>query len=199
MSSITNDKPRTHRLDFFILLFLVGFLIFFITGCATPGAASPDPDASSAAVVDIPEETATPEPTKDSRVKAFNEIATYADGVSISVSAPAEFTPSELAYPQLAEGESGVVFKLVLTNNSSDILEPATVVNVTSGGKLASYISDVDSADYPDLGAFPMASVLPGQTIEWYLAYGVVDPANITLDAAPVTFMYDNMIFTNVK
>ena len=165
-----------------------------LTACSTP-ATSADPNAkpatseAPAAVEDAPAE--------NDLIKAFGDVVTYQDGVSISVALVGEFTPTE--YAIYGEGEIPLVFKVVLTNNSEEPLEPAVVPQANSGGKPATYVADAGNPQYGDLGLFPTAAVLPGQTLEWYTAFSVADPADVTMQLSPTSFTYDDAIFTTSK
>lgn len=180
----------------YIAAFVAGLaLTASLTACSTPAASAPDPQASAATADEKPAETP---PAVNELVKPFGEVVTYKDGVSISVSAPTQFTPSNLDSFPLPEGQTPLVFKVVLTNNSDKPLEPGAIAQANSGGKPATYIADVANTEYPDLGMFPTTTILPGQTLEWFTAFSVIDPADITLEIAPAPIDYDNAIFTNV-
>lgn len=167
-----------------------------LTACSTP-ATSADPGAkpaTSEAPASVEEE---PAPEVDDLIKPFGEVVTYQDGVSISVALVGAFTPTEYAIVGAAD-ETPTVFKVVITNNSDKPLEPGAIAQANSGGKPATYIADAGNPEYGDLGMFPTTTILPGQTLEWYSAFGVVDPADVTLEIAPAPIEYDNAIFTNI-
>jgi hypothetical protein len=180
-----------------IVAFLMAIAIaIFFTGCASKAVAeSPDPFASSA-VEEVEEPAQTP-PSVNPLIKQFGDVVTYEDNVSISVALIGPFTPGEYAQG-IVEGYQPTVFKVVLTNNSDKPLEPTAIASATSGGKPAEYIADIANAEYGDLGLFPTTSVLPGQTLEWYTAFSVSDPSDITLEISPTSFDYDQAIFTTV-
>lgn len=197
MSNIKNAVRRSNIAVLLFVLLALAFL-FIITGCTTTEAVAADPKASAATVE---EDTVTAEvepPAIDELVKQFGDVVTYKDGVSISVSAPTPFTPSNLDYFPLAEGETAVILKVVLTNNSDKPFEPSALAQANSGGKPATYLSDYANPEYGNVGGFPTTSILPGQTLEWFVGFGVADPADITLEISPTPFEYDNAIFTNV-
>lgn len=192
MVSIKNVHVRNTFLTALLFVFLAITLMAFLTGCGFSSAVKADPNASAASV----DPQAPPE--TNNLVKKFGEVVTYDDGMSISVSEPSEFTPSNLDYMPASEGDTSVVFKVVLTNNSSEILDPTLFPDASSGGKPAIMIADVGNSDYPNLGMAPTTSVLPGQTIEFYSAFNIADPSNITFEVTPDSFKYDYAIFTNV-
>lgn len=195
MSTIKNFV-NNHNYIAALLFVILGFsLMIALTACGSKESAAADPNASAATVEEPAEQTP---PAVNEFIKQFGDVITYEDGVSISVSVPTPFTPSNLDYMPLAEGETPVVFKIVLTNNSTDVLEPGAIAQANSGGKPATYIADVGNPEYGDLGLFPTTSVLPGQTLEWFTAFGVADVNDITLEITPAPFEYDNAIFTNL-
>ena len=180
----------------YIAALLAGFaLTATLTACSTP-ATSVDPDAKPATSEQAP--AAVEEaPAENELIKSFGEVVSYEDGVSISVALVGEFTPSEFAI--VNEGEIPLVFKVVLTNNSDKPLEPGVIPQANSGGKPATYIADVGNPEYGDLGMFPTAAILPGQTLEWFTAFGVADASDVTMQLSPMPIDYDDAIFTTSK
>lgn len=196
MVNIKKAINRHNYLAAFLFLILGFALMIALSACGSNSAVASDPQASSAAVEEEPVAEVTP-PAVNDFIKQFGDVVTYDDGVSISVGLIGPFTPSNLDYFPLAGGETAVVFKVVLTNNSTEPLEPGAIAQANSGGKPATYLADAGNTEYPNLGLFPTTSILPGQTLEWFTAFGVADVANITLEIAPAPFDYDNAIFTN--
>ena len=196
MVTIKKAVSRHNYIAAFLFLIVGLALMLTLSACGGTTAVASDPKASSAAVDEPAKETETP--AVNDLIKQFGDVVTYDDGVSISVSAPTPFTPSNIDYMPLAEGETAVVFKVVLTNNSDKPLEPGAVAQANSGGKPATYIADVGNTEYGEIGLFPTTTILPGQTLEWYTGFGVADQANITLEISPYPIGYDSAIFTNV-
>jgi hypothetical protein len=172
-----------------IVLFVIFALALLFTGCSTPASSTPDPKASSASTP-VEEEPVVETPTNP----AFGETVSFPDGISLSVSAPAEFVPSELAAGAV-EGQPSVVFEFVITNNSEENFDPTIVyATASSGGVEAPGIFDTSE----NVGFPPTTAILPGQTIKWNQAFSTADPAAITLEVS-VGFEYDDVIFTNIK
>lgn len=166
---------------------------FILTGCsATPVAEDTDPEASQAAAPDTVTPAVEEEP-EDDGILAFGETVTWDNNVSLSVSAPAPYTPTEYAAGAV-EGQQVVIFELVLTNNSGEVYEPAVYGTASSGGVEAAGVFDYDQG----VTLPPTTAILAGQTIKWQQAYSVADPANITLQIS-AGFEYDDAIFTNVQ
>lgn len=175
---------------------LVATLAF--TGCIPMGkASSPDKPKPAPSFAEEPavEEEPEPEVVVDTGVLNFGDAMTWDDDVSLSVSAPAPFTPTEWAAG--ADQAHHIAFTLVLTNGSSEVLEPLVYSRVSSGGVEASPVFDVDNP-VGDLSGGPVTAILPGQTVTWVEGYSVADPAAITFQVAP-SFEYVDAIFTNIK
>ncbi|MWV48310.1 hypothetical protein GRS96_03345 [Rathayibacter sp. VKM Ac-2803] len=141
-----------------------------------------------------PAEEAPPAATDDLTV-GFGETFTYTDGVTLSVSAPAEFTPTE--YAAGADQAVNVVFTLTITNGSAQNLDPFTYADVSSGGVEASRIFDTDGVA-GDISTSPSTVILPGGTVTWKEAYSLTDPASIVMQLSP-SFDYQDAIFTNTQ
>lgn len=176
---------------------LVGMVCagLILAGCSVPVSAKPDPQVSSAS---IEVEEAPSQSEESPLVVAFGEVVTYSDGVSISVSPGIEYTPSRSSAGSV-DGQASLLFKIVITNNSEESLDPMAFSSATSGGKQASSISDLANEKYGEIGMEPMTTILPGQTIEWFKAYSVTDVSDITLQVSPESFAYDDAIFTTQK
>ena len=184
------EKKHSDLKKIGIVLFILVLIVvaLFATGCSTPAASAPDPKASAAAA---PEQEPVAE---DDGTYAFGETVTYEDGVSVSVSEPADYTPGELSAGAVA-GQPTLAFKFVVTNNSEEPFDPSLVLaTVASGGTEAAGVFDTEN----EVGFPPMTKVLPGQTIEWVQAWSVADAASLTLELN-VGFTHDAAIFTNVQ
>jgi hypothetical protein len=169
-------------------------VIASLSGCmgAPVSSSSPDkPGSSGASLAPEPEV----EEEADLSNLEFGSAATYRDNVSISVSAPAEFSPTE--YAAGADQPAQVLFTMTITNGSEANLQPATYTRVSSGGVEASTIYDSGNPAGELLGG-PTTVILPGGTITWLEAFSVADPSNIILQIAP-SYEYTDSIFTNVK
>jgi len=161
-------------------------VVLLMSGCAVQGSTHADPKASSATV-----EKPAPAPVTDPLVKKFGEVVTYKDGVSVSVSPAAPYTPS----PEAAGATAGMTYiqvTLVVTNNSDKTLDQAGWPTATSGGQQAAAISDFGQ----NIGDTPAGPLLAGQTMKWNEAFSVADAADITIAYSP-SFEYKNAIFTS--
>jgi hypothetical protein len=161
-------------------------VVLILSACSTQGSSHVDPHASAASTAH-----ATPAPKANPLLKGFDSVETYTDGVSVSVSSGAPYTPSPEAAGVIA-GETNLVFTIVVTNGSKTNLDIAGFPQANSGGQAASDISDFGS----NVGNDPMTTLLPSQTIKWQEAFSVADPTDITFMYAP-SFAYDKAIFTS--
>lgn len=167
-----------------------------LTGCSIPQAEVMNDKSKASAAAPVEETTVpTPEPEVNEGILPFGQIMTWEDNVSISVSEPAPYAPQEWA-AGVVEGQTHLVFTLVLTNNSDEVFDPSVFSTVSSGGVEASAIFDSGNPAGETTGG-PTTPVLPGQTVKWLEAYSVADPAAITFQTAP-SFSYEPVIFTNI-
>jgi hypothetical protein len=165
-----------------------------MSGCAgtgvtavSSGTASATPSSPSAAY------TSPAEPTEEIEdpTLSFGETATYDDGLALNVSAPKAYKPSE--YAAGSEGYSEFVsFTITLVNKTGKPFDPAMAMqSVMSGDAEASSIFDGDT-----IGGSPSTKVLNGRTVKWTVAYGVKNPADLTMEIAP-SFEHSDTIYTN--
>lgn len=159
-------------------------VLLALTGCFRLPTYNPDTAPSLAE---------QPDPPAVQENAAFGTAVTYVDEVSISVSEPAEFTPTEYAAGN--DQAYQVVFSITITNGSDANLDPATYSRVSSGGVEASQIFDFDNS-VGDLSYGPSTVILPGGTITWLEAYSITDLQSIIFQIAP-SYDYDDAIFTN--
>lgn len=174
----------------FSVLFLIAVLVLISTGCASRTVVTPDPSASQA--TQVPKQTPPP---VNNFLKQFGGTITWDDGISISVSEPTPYVPSDTA-AGMVDGYYNIIFEFVLTNNSDKPYDPAIWPSVSSGNVEASMIADVAS-EYGSIGFPPSTVVLPGQYIKWYAAYSVLAVDSITLQVTPNLFS-DYGVFTNI-
>lgn len=124
-------------------------------------------------------------------VNAFGETFTYEDGISIHVSEPEAFTPTEWA----AGGESHnqhVRFTVRIVNKSSAAFDASSAYpSVASGAGEGDEVFDTDSG----LGGPPETSVLPGREVSWKSGFGVDDPKDLVVQIAP-SWDHEAAIFT---
>lgn len=129
---------------------------------------------------------------------AFGETMTWDDGVSLTVSAPEPYTPSDFAAG--ATHVSNVVFTLTITNNSTADLQPLPLPTLSSGDQEVSQIFDIGNDVFgpgDDVGFPPADTIEPGGSVSWRVAWSLDDSSSLTLQVAP-SFLYPSATFTNV-
>lgn len=157
-------------------------LVVILSGCSINKAENSDKT--------VPAASQPTEAPKQETQKLLGETVTYVDNVSVSVSVPAAYAPTETA-AGVNPGETYLIFNVVITNNSDANVDVGGFPSVNSGGVEASAISDVaNNVGYP-----PYTTLLPGQSISFQDAYSVKDPVDITY-FIQVGIMYEQAIFT---
>ena len=150
----------------------------------TGGSSSPDVAEPSEPTDDASEEAS-------SENAVFGDVWSYDDGISVSVSAPQPFTPSETAAG--ADQAAAVVFTVTVQNDTGANYDPIEAYSsVSSAGVEASQV--FDSAQ--GLMGSPSTAVPAGQSATWQEVYSVSDPAQLVYQIAP-GYDYDAAIFTN--
>ncbi|WP_238476294.1 DUF2510 domain-containing protein [Agromyces mariniharenae] len=180
---------------------IVGVVVFLTVVTTSFSEAFEDIDGAIAEASEAAEEAAVPDDTLDDPVPdavgnlAFGDTMTWEDGVSLTVSAPEGYSPTETALG--ADQANNLLFTITITNNSSANLEPLAYSQLSSGGLEGSQIFDTGSP-VGDVGASPSTVILPGQSVSWKEAWSVADPASLTMQIAP-SWDYEDAIFTNLE
>ena len=143
----------------------------------------------------VPTEEADDPDGTSTGVLAFGDTQAWDDGVSMTVSGPEPFTPSDLAAG--ADQAEDVVFTLTITNDSSENVQPVVFSRLESDGVEATRILDV-GAEGGQVGIPPTTAVLPGESITWLEAWSVADSASLTMETAP-SFTYEDVAWTNER
>lgn len=155
-----------------------------LTGCTAVPAAAPEPAPHSA--------VKTPAPVVKKTTLGFGETYNYDSGVTLTVSAPEEFTPGP--YAAGTDQAHNLVFTLTIVNGTKKNLDPSPFTSVSSASTEASQIFDTTNG----LDSAPSTVILPGGTITWKEAFSVADPVSLILQTSP-NFDYINIVFTNTK
>ena len=178
---------------------IVGAVVFVIVTLGVIGQV-----VESGAIPEITEqfeEEFTPVPTETDEPGAapidelaFGETQAWNDGVSMSVSEPEPFTPSDVAGG--ADQAENLAFTLTITNDSSENVQPVVLSALDSDGIDATRIFDI-AAQGGQVGIPPTTAIPPGGSISLREAWSVADPDSLTMRTAP-SFKYEDVIFTNV-
>ncbi len=118
----------------------------------------------------------------------FGSTYRWDDGIAVTVSAPAAYSPSSSAYP--ADPGPHVVFNVTLTNGSTANYDPVLFTcSAQSGNKEADRVFDTGIND-------PRTTLLPGRETAFKVVFQVSDPADIVLQVAP-DLSHDAVYFTS--
>lgn len=149
---------------------------------------TPTPEATTETPTTPPE----PESPEDAGFATWGQTWTWDDGLTATISAPEEFTPSEWS----AGGEGAaahVAFTIIVVNGTAAPFDPAMMmVTAQSGNTEASEVYDTENG----FGGSPMTTVLPGRETSYKVGFGVSDPNDIVLEFTP-SWDHDASIWTS--
>jgi hypothetical protein len=169
--------------------------VAILTGCSqTEGEPTAEPSLTTetdptqlppaedkGTVTDEPEPTPTPTPEQPEYGEFGGAGFTYDDGITLTITAPEAFEPSEYAFTG-TDWPAYIRFDITLTNGTDAPFDPAGAYGtISSGGQEGEAVFDTDNG----LNGTPTTPVLPGKSITWSEGYGVADPADLTFQVAP--------------
>jgi len=167
---------------------------FTLTSCSAPATGTsgePAPSMSEVQETAAADAAAAPAAEPEStlnKLPKFGETVTF-DGLSVGVSAPEAFSPSQYAFG--ADQAANVKFTVTLTNTGSEGYDPVlTFISASSGQQEATQIFD------EALMGAPTTTILPGQAVSYQVGFSVADPAQIVLDVTG-GFDYETVTYTS--
>ncbi|MFZ5850350.1 MAG: hypothetical protein ACOYY2_03010 [Actinomycetota bacterium] len=167
-----------------------------LAGCTSGSAGDAEPTGTNAPAATTAAAESEPEPPAETTpaapaYAAFGQTYTWDDGLAVTVSPPAPFTPSETA--AFTESPAYLAFEVKVVNGTAEPYEPAVLyLTLQSGNTEASQVFDVGEAG---LAGPPATPLLPGREAVFKVGFGVADPADLVMQVAP-GFEYDPAIFT---
>lgn len=166
-------------------------LAFTMSACSDNGTVEKGGAESSAA-----ETSAAAESTAEaSNELQFGDKYTYENGVSLAISKPEAFKPSETGLMLLSDpdGKDFVSFDVTIVNGSDEAYDPnLTNFTASSDGEEAEQIFDTDNK----LNGSPSTTVKPGKSVKFKIGFAVADKGDITMDASP-GMEYSSKTFMN--
>lgn len=143
--------------------------LLLVAGCTGDAQNEGEASAEASAEQSAPAEIEGP-------TLEFGEPHEFEDGVAVSVSKPKPFKPSSTA---TTGGEPDYVsFEVHLENGTDRKISTGQVaVTVESGDGQAGDIIDVKKG----LAGPPSKQVVAGKALTWKLGFGVIDPADVTV------------------
>lgn len=161
---------------------------------ATPSAvASVSPGVSSSEPANEDSAAAPGSATAIDGVLQFGDTAEFEDDLRLTVSEPrTDYVPSEYASRLDESLTDYVAFTVTIENGTSEPFEPLFYAEGNSGGKAVDQIFDSEQ----NIGSAPSGRILPGESVTFDVAFGVADPASVTLDVS-TDFDHDAVLYSN--
>lgn len=166
-----------------VRLAVAACVLLVVTACGAGSAATDD--------VALSLRTASPTAAAErSDYRSSEEPAgtPLGNGVTLMVSAPRSFTPTDTAYPR---AERAVVFDMVIKNGGNTVYRPAQLSFVAMvDGVEAEQVIDSTQGYTGVVGAID--EVLPNQELRFAVAFGVpVEPSPVQVEVRPDTVRTD--------
>ncbi len=146
------------------------------TGAPAPSAPAGDPGPGSPA----------------SGTAAFGTTVEYDDGLTVTVSPPQPYTPSESAYIGGPAPASFVAFDVTVLNGTAADFEPTLLFSLQSGSTSEEQLFDSGGG----LDGTPYQTLLPGRSVAFRIGFGASDPADLVLEVTP-GFEYEPVSYTS--
>lgn len=169
----------------------LGLAALLLAGC---GGTTGSTDSSEPAGTNADSTTAAAEPAADQGdgTTKFGGTYTYEDGLSVTVSTPKKFKPSEYAFVEDAEAYVAMTVKIV--NKTGKPYDPSMFyATMQSGNEEAEQVFDSEN----DFNGNPDTKVLNGREVKFKIGYGVKDPKDLVLEVTPEPITYEATIFTS--
>lgn len=168
------------------LYVLVGLII--IGSISSGGSASKSDDAGHG--TNTPGASAAAD-KKDSTAAKFGQAYSYDDGLSITVSAPTKFQPSEYAADDNKFKEY-VKFEVRVVNKTGKTWDPGLFTStVQSSNQEGDEVFDSERG----LEGSPETKLLNGREVTFTVGYGVADPSDIVMEVSPDMLDHDSVMF----
>jgi hypothetical protein len=169
--------------------------VVFISACTTTEVATPKalPSATTQTPSEStePSEMPVPEPS-DSENMRIGQRYQYKDGLTVSVSRPVKFRPSEDA-----QGGEGVSIKFVVTytNSSSSSFDPSHVsMRVLSGGVEGHDVYDPSNGLKGEWNTDPLPS---GRSRQYVVGFSALDPTEVQITIMTSLDKYEAVTFSS--
>ena len=170
---------------------IAAVLAFVFTGCGATGATNDSPPEGSNGDKSATKTEKSEAPKEDN--PTFGQSYTWEDGITIKISKPETFEPSE--YAMTKESAAYLKFGVRLINKTGKTFDPALVyATLQSGNEESEAIFDTEQG----VGDSPSTKLLDGREAKWVIGFGVKDPKDLVLEISPdAGIEYKGAIFTN--
>ena len=179
-----------------------------LTGCSTEvrGQASPAEVVAPPAEDDATEDDATGDDATggadpgsasapdepDTGTAVFGDTLEYDDGLTVTVSAPQPFTPSDSAHVDGPAPAAFVAFDVTVGNGTATDYDPIGLfVTLQSGSTEEAQVFDTEQG----LEGAPYTTLLPGREVSFRIGFGASVPDDLVLQLSP-GFEYEPVLFT---
>jgi hypothetical protein len=183
-----------------IIAALAGVALIF-TGCGVPASETGDAGEGSnvpAAAESSAADGQATEPAGDrssadqDAVARFGSAYTYTDGLSVTVSAPKAFTPSEYAADE-GKYDNYVKFEVRIVNKTGKTMDPSMfTATVQSDNEEGDEVYDSEGG----LEGAPSTKLLNGRESKFTVGYGIANPEDIVMEVNP-DFDHEPVMFQN--
>ena len=168
--------------------------LLLVAGCASTGGAADDsPPVGTNALTQPPTASSTPPPPSDEPTDAplaFGSAFTWEDGLSVTVSKPKAFKPSDTAAG--VKGKNHVVLTVTVVNKTGKPFDPGLItMSLQSGDDEASEIYDSGNG----LEGGPTTKLLDGRQAKFKTAFSVSSPDDLVLELTP-DFEHESALWT---
>lgn len=162
---------------------VVGALSLSLASCILPA----QPTENPAPGVNRPSSSAEPETPVN---PSFGDSYEWSDGMTLTVSTPRPYEPSESAY--LEPAAAYLAFDMTVVNGSDANFDPF-MIYITAQSANVEAAQVFDSAN--GITGTPETTILPGREATFTVVFGVEDPSDIVMEIS-IGFEYRSVIFT---
>jgi hypothetical protein len=176
------------------ILPLVAVAAFTLAGCGTSGEVSDEAAAGVNRPADSTsaDQAASESPAAPANPK-FGETYKYDDGLTVTISPPQPYTPSDTAFIAEPAPAAFVAFDVTVVNGTQANYDPA-MFSVSMQSANVEQEEVFDSAN--GMGGSPTTAILPGRESVFKVAFGATDPNDLVMQVSP-SFEHDSVIFTS--
>jgi hypothetical protein len=168
------------------LLTAVVVTLFLLTTSSCLATTGGEADSSPPVGANRPSDEPADEPTASTddqssgdQQLSFGDSYTWDDGVSLMVSKPKKFKPSE--YNEVKGAKAYLKYTVTVVNKSNAPLDLSlTYITVQSSNKEAEQVFDTDNG----LEGSPSTKLLKGRESEYDIGFGVADAKDVVMEVA---------------
>lgn len=173
--------------------------VLVLAGCGGTSGAPSEGDAGTnrptTSSSESPADTAADSPAAEEAgdgTQKFGDSYKYEDGLTVTVSKPAKFKPSDVSFVSKPQKDYRQ-FTITVVNKTGKPYDPSMfTASLQSGNEEMEEIFDSAKG----FEGSPTTKVLNGRETKFKIGFGAADPADMVLELAP-GFEYQSAIFTS--